>query len=266
MFYHIKIAITGLTSWFSFNDARDELLSTFICPLIKGETTILDGKIFNMSSFGSVKIYKTDHIVDSDWPVKKSPFFKEMFGKKEFDHYEYKKAVEREFEEVATDVTAELYKEAIILIASGKYKVLRKRIEEEKKKKYTFFICPFGNEEVNHNYEYVIKPLVEKYQYIIQRVDEISHTNLITNEILNAISKSDFIVADLTDERPNCYYEIGFAHALGRPIIILAKEGTSQHFDIAGYKWNYWKDYKDLKPIFEKELDAIVEIKNQKIN
>lgn len=128
----------------------------------------------------------------------------------------------------------------------------------KKKKNTRFFVCPFDDAEIDHNYEYVIKPTVEKYQYKIQRVDEISHTGLITTEILNAISKSDFIVADLTNEKPNCYYEIGFAHALGKSVIILAKEGTKQHFDISGYKWIFWKDYKDLKIKFEKELNELL--------
>lgn len=63
-------------------------------------------------------------------------------------------------------------------------------------------------------------------------------------------------MADLTDAKPNCYYEIGYAHALGKPVIIIAKEGTARHFDISTYKWNFWTDYKDLKPKFETELKA----------
>lgn len=71
--------------------------------------------------------------------------------------------------------------------------------------------------------------------------------------------RSRFVVADLTDERQNCYYEVGYAHALGKPVIILAKDGTPRHFDVAANKWNYWTDYTDLKPKFEKELLALLE-------
>lgn len=258
MFYHVQIGITGLTRCFQKNMTRDELLSNFICPFIKREVTIVNGTIFNMSSFGNLVIYKTDRPIDSDWPIKKSIFFKEEFGENVFKDYDYDNALRNKLEEVATDVTEELYKEAVILIKSGRYEELRNKIEKEKQEKYSFFVCPFNDEEIDHNYEYVIKPVVEKHQYKIQRADEISSTNLITTEILNAISRSDFVVADLTYEKPNCYYEVGFAHSLGRPVIIIAKEGTERHFDIAGYKWNYWKDYKDLKKTFEKELEGVL--------
>lgn len=261
MFYHIIYGITGVDNWLHANQARDEVISNFVCPFIEKETTIKYGAIFNMSSFSNMVIYRTDHPIDSEWPIKKSDYTKdkEKFADSEIvaDYY-YDKDLESKLKEIATDVTEELYKEAVILIKSGEYEELRNRIEKEKREKYSFFICPFDDKEIDHNYEYVIKPMVEKHQYKIQRADEISHTNLITTEILNAISRSDFIVADLTHEKPNCYYEIGFAHSLGRPVIILAKEGTNRHFDISGYRWNYWKDYKDLKTKLEKELDELL--------
>lgn len=261
MFYHIIYGITGVDNWLHANQARDEVISNFVCPFIEKETTIKYGAIFNMSSFSNMVIYRTDHPIDSEWPIKKSDYTKdkEKFADSEIvaDYY-YDKDLESKLKEIATYVTEELYKEAVILIKSGEYEELRNRIEKEKREKYSFFICPFDDKEIDHNYEYVIKPMVEKHQYKIQRADEISHTNLITTEILNAISRSDFIVADLTHEKPNCYYEIGFAHSLGRPVIILAKEGTNRHFDISGYRWNYWKDYKDLKTKLEKELDELL--------
>lgn len=143
MFYHIVVGITGLTNWINKNKTRDELLSTFICPFIEKEITIVDGAIFNMSSFGNLTIYKTDRPIDSEWPIKKSDFIEESFGKKEFVDYKYKQALQDKLEEIATDVTEELYKEAINLIKSGKYEELRDRIEREKKEKYSFFCMSF---------------------------------------------------------------------------------------------------------------------------
>jgi hypothetical protein len=62
------------------------------------------------------------------------------------------------------------------------------------------------------------------------------------------------IVADMRGERPTSYYEIALAHALGKPVIILAQSGTTRHFDIPGYQWHYWNSSEDLKPKFEKIL------------
>ncbi len=252
MLYHVIVGITGLMHMLDENKTRDEVLTQFLCPFINHEVTLFEDKIFNMSSFGNIKIFQTTRPVDSNWPVKK--------GKSEAvtDTYRYQQAVEEALRAEATDVTQELYREAITLIESGQYRELRTKITEVIKGSYSFFICPLENDEVSHNYEFVIKPAVRQFQFEIQRADEISHTGTITDAILAAINRSRFIVADLTDARPNCYYEVGYAHALGKPVIILAKEDTTPHFDISTYKWNFWTDYKDLKPKFEKELKSVL--------
>jgi len=255
------MGIPSIEEWKYNNKSREDILSEFLCPFICREITLLENNIFNMSSLGYIRIFQTEKPIDSDWPINKEEFTK-LFLKKipmaeSLVRYEYERELIKVLE--PGDVTQELYREAIILIETGKYKELRAKIIEDIKGKYSFFVCPHENVEVNHNYEFVIKPIVKQFQFEIQRADEISSTREITEVILKSISKSRFIVADLTDARPNCYYEVGYAHSLGKPVIILAKEGTERHFDISGYKWNYWKDYKDLKPKFEKELNGALQ-------
>lgn len=254
MLYHLIIRSVE-EEYSHYNKTREEVLTNFICPFIKSEITLLENKIFNMLTFSSIRVFQSEQPVDSDYPVKKQDFIKEDKGSGLWE-YRYRAAVEEALK--SGDVTQEFYREAIVLIETDKYRELRREIIEKTKGKYSFFICPLGNDEVIHNYEYIIKPIVKQFQFYIQKADEISHTGVITDEILSSISKSRFIVADLTDSRPNCYYEVGYAHSLGKPIIILAKEGTKPHFDISAYKWNFWKDYKELKPIFEKELSTVL--------
>lgn len=252
MFYHVRIGITGLMSMLDENKTRDEVLTQYLCPFINREITLFEDKVFNTSSFGSIKVFQTTKPIDSDWPVKKKN------DKGELGELHYEEAVKEALQAEATDVTQELYREAITLIDSGQYRELRAKITEAIKGSYSFFICPLENDEVSHNYEFVIKPAIQQFQFDIQRADEISHTGTITDAILASINRSRFLVADLTDARPNCYYEVGYAHALGKPVILLAKEGTTRHFDISTYKWNFWIDYKDLKPKFETELKAVL--------
>jgi nucleoside 2-deoxyribosyltransferase len=67
------------------------------------------------------------------------------------------------------------------------------------------------------------------------------------------------VIADLTDQRPNCYYEVGYAHALGKPVLITAKRGTERHFDIAAYRWTFWDGLPDMQRLVEAGVRAIRE-------
>lgn len=43
--------------------------------------------------------------------------------------------------------------------------------------------------------------------------------------IKNAIDEADIIIADLTDFNPNVMYELGFAHAIRKPTLLIVKRG-----------------------------------------
>lgn len=255
MFCHMKIGITGVSSWLETNKTRESVLKEFICPYLNRELTVWDGRIFNMASCGNVKVFLTEKPVDSDWPLKKSEYIDE--GKTE-PNWNYEPDLGKKFEEVGQDITEEIYREAISLIESGKYKEFRSLIIQESKGKEVFFVCPFDNNEIDHNYKIVIKPCVEKHQFAIQRADEISHTRTITDVIISAINKSRFVIADLTEAKPNCYYEVGYAHSIGKPVIIIAKSGTERHFDLAAHNWTYWDSYEDLQDKMEKCIVGVL--------
>jgi hypothetical protein len=238
----------GIDSLMYKNLSRDEALLRYVCPFVNQEVTILHGEMYNMSQWGIVNVFETDRPIDSDWPIKAA------------DHKSGYVAALRKYlwDELKANVTEETFRETIALTASGSYKAIGLQIAEALGRKESFFICPMDNAEVNHNYEYVIKPLVKQYQFEIHRADELVHTREISGVILEAIARCRFVIADLTEARPNCYYELGYAHALRKPAVILAKKGTQRHFDISMYKWNYWESYTDLKKLLEKEIGDLI--------
>lgn len=255
MFYHMNIGITGVTSWLEKNKTRDEVLLEFICPYINQEVTVWDGQIFNMASCGHLTVFESDRPIDSDWPVSKASYVKE--GKTEVE-WNYHSDIAKKLRDVAKDVTEELYREAIGLIETGKYREQRKLLVQEMRGSESFFICPFDNKEIDHNYEFVIKPCVEKHRFSIHRANEISDTRTITETIISAINRARFVIAELTEAKPNCYYEVGYAHAIGKPVIIIAKTGTTRHFDLAAHNWTHWDTYEDLKPKIEKRINGVL--------
>lgn len=79
------------------------------------------------------------------------------------------------------------------------------------------------------------------------RVDEIEHSKKITDVILEKLRGSRFLVCDISTERPNVYYELGFAHGIGKEVILTAREGTTLHFDIKDYNVIFYKNYSELE-------------------
>jgi hypothetical protein len=77
-------------------------------------------------------------------------------------------------------------------------------------------------------------------------------------EIIRQIGNSSIVVADLTEERPNCYYEAGYAHALNKPVILTARTGSTVHFDLAGKEILFWDNAPDLKAKLERELRRVL--------
>ncbi len=61
------------------------------------------------------------------------------------------------------------------------------------------------------------------------RIDKEHPIQDLVARIKTEIDKAQFIVADLTDERPACYFEAGYAEALGRPTIYVASKESVIH-------------------------------------
>jgi len=78
---------------------------------------------------------------------------------------------------------------------------------------------------------------------------------------VDLIEKAEFIIFDLTFERPNVYYELGYAHGVGNApsnILLLAKEGTQLHFDIAQLRVRFYKSTENLRQIVKDNLNGMV--------
>ena len=89
----------------------------------------------------------------------------------------------------------------------------------------------------NENFDNIygnIKKALNDNGYVCNRADEILGSKPIMNTILNEILRSQFIIADLTNQNPNVFYELGVAHTFkdAQNIILLTQKVQDIPFDI----------------------------------
>jgi nucleoside 2-deoxyribosyltransferase len=107
-------------------------------------------------------------------------------------------------------------------------------------------------------YRFGIHDAVTKAGYSCLRVDEVEHNRRITDLMLSKIECSRFIVADLSEARPNCYYELGWAHRAGKQVILTIHVDTPIHFDVQDYKFITYENAGQLHDQLHKRvIDSI---------
>lgn len=95
---------------------------------------------------------------------------------------------------------------------------------------------------------------------IVYRADEGLGTGLILNDIISAIKNSALVIADITPDNPNVFYEVGFAHALNKPTILLneKKQREKLPFDISGFRTIFYDNSIGGKKMVEEKLDQFI--------
>jgi hypothetical protein len=91
-------------------------------------------------------------------------------------------------------------------------------------------------------YNHVIKGICEDYEVNVIRADDISGPGLIIGDIIRELTEAQLVIADISPSNLNVYFEVGYALALRKPVILLAKKGTSLPFDVAGFRVLFYED------------------------
>lgn len=241
MKYHAKIEYSQSHFW--WNLTKENLLTKLLIPFVNGQVVLISigsgKKLLNLKNVSRLTIYKT--LENLKATNEKSVI--EQIKEATFEQHE---------------CTEDVLKESRLNLASKQTLSLLQRtfIKQENR---AFIVMKFNDKILDSAYEGVVKPTFEKYGIDVIRVDEVQNSGKISDQILDLISSSRFIFSELTGSRPNCYYETGFAHALGKEVILSRHITEEIHFDLAGYRFITWETENELRRELDKRIKALIE-------
>jgi len=97
-----------------------------------------------------------------------------------------------------------------------------------------------------------------RFKFEAERTDESMSLERIIPRVEGGIRRSAFVIADVSEVSPNVFYEVGFARALGKDVIMTARKGTQLPFDLGDIPTIFWEDQTDLRESLEKCLAGLV--------
>jgi hypothetical protein len=102
-------------------------------------------------------------------------------------------------------------------------------------KPFVFVLMPFAS-DFDDIYKFGIKQTCEQLGCYCERVDEQIFQDSILDRIYNQISKADILIADMSGRNPNVFYEVGYAHGLGKKVILLTQKTDDIPFDFKHFQ------------------------------
>ncbi len=113
------------------------------------------------------------------------------------------------------------------------------RIEVAEVTNTCFVVMPFDS-LFEAQYTKVISPAVQEAGLVCVRGDEIYARAAIVDDIWNYLRAARIVVAELSGRNPNVMYEVGLAHALGKPCILLTREQDDVPYDLRLLRYLYY--------------------------
>jgi hypothetical protein len=105
------------------------------------------------------------------------------------------------------------------------------RPEDASRMRDVFVLMPFS-ETLRPVYEDHIKSVCSSLGLTVGRADDFFSAAAVMADVWAGIYLSRALVADCTGRNPNVFYEIGLAHVLGKPVVLLTQNADDVPFDL----------------------------------
>jgi hypothetical protein len=91
-------------------------------------------------------------------------------------------------------------------------------------------------------YREVICPISAKFELRAYHAGDVFGPGIILRDIVDGLVEAKIVIAEITPPNQNVFYELGYAHALSKPTILLAECGRQLPFDVSGYRCIFYEN------------------------
>jgi len=133
-----------------------------------------------------------------------------------------------------------------------------------------FVIQPFDKGKYDRRYEDTFEPAIRSANLEPYRVDKDPAVVIPIEQIEEGIRKSKICFAEITTDNPNVWYELGFAFASRKDVVMVCEERPTafpfdiQHKHVIKYKTESAGDFKKLESRITEKLVALLK-KEEKV-
>ncbi len=120
-----------------------------------------------------------------------------------------------------------------------------------------FVLMPF-TAELKPVFEDHIRKTAIDLNLTIRRADELFGSRDIMQDIWESICNSRLIIADCTGRNPNVFYEIGIAHCVGTPVLLITQKPEDVPFDLKAIRYLFYEYTPRGMAVFEAALAASI--------
>ena len=136
--------------------------------------------------------------------------------------------------------------------------------------KRCFVIQRFDGARYDRLYEQVFKPAIEKAGFEPYRVDKDPSASIPIESIEREISDADACFAELSEDAPNVWFEVGYSIARDKPLCLVCSDTRTKFpFDVQHRQIIRYPDQplpKDFEELGEKIVDRLASVVSKEVD
>lgn len=128
----------------------------------------------------------------------------------------------------------------------------------------TVFVIMAFTSPYTELHDEVIKVICDDFHLRAEKADDTAKPGIVVAEIERQITEAKFVIAEVTPPNPNVYYEVGYAHAIKKPTILIADRSVSSlPFDVRPFRTLFYENTiagkRKVEEGLKKYIKAILE-------